>query len=107
MEFYIYNNSSGISEVQKALALKIEKKYPELINDLEIFLNTKIKEKDSKHSFFSTLSILKDLEVGFINIPSDPTDSSFWEINYVEKRGLAIYGIEIKNWLPTELGVSA
>ncbi|WP_378172630.1 hypothetical protein [Aquimarina sp. SS2-1] len=104
VEFYIYNNSEGITEKQKQLILSIEKKYPELINSLESFLNMKIKKLDSD---YSNISIESDLNVSFINIPENPTELNKWEINYVEKKGFTIYGIEIENWKPTDLGISA
>jgi hypothetical protein len=104
VEFYIYNNENGINESQKKLILKIEKKYPELIDTLEKYLNTKIREIDSNHL---NVSIQKDLDVSFINIPENPTELNKWEINFVEKKGFTIYGIEIENWNPIDLGVSA
>ena len=104
VEFCIYNNADGINESQKELILAIEKKYPELIDDLEKFLNNKIHEIDSN---YSNISIRKDLEVCFINIPKNPTEFNEWEINFVEKKGFTIYGIEIKNWNPIWLGISA
>ncbi|KAB1159747.1 hypothetical protein F7018_05410 [Tenacibaculum aiptasiae] len=104
IEFYVYNNEHGISKIQKELIFKIEKKYPELLDNLENYLNAKIREVDSKSS---KISILKDLDISFINIPENPTKLSKWEINFVEKRGFAIYEIEIENWKPIDLGISA
>lgn len=104
VEFYIYNNENGINENQKKLILEIEKKYPELIDNLEKYLNTKIREIDSNYSH---ISIEKDLVVSFINIPENPTELNKWEINFVEKKGFTIYGIEIENWNPIYLGISA
>ncbi len=104
VEFYIYNNEDGIDESQKKLILEIEEKYPKLIDNLEKYLNTKILEIDSNYSH---ISIQKDLDVSFINIPENPTELNKWEINFVEKKGFTIYGIEIENWNPIYLGISA
>jgi transcriptional antiterminator len=104
VEFYIYNNENGINKNQKKLILEIEKKYPELIDNLEKYLNTKIREIDSNYSH---VSIQKDLDVSFINIPENPSELNKWEINFVEKKGFTIYGIEIENWNPWYLGISA
>ena len=104
VEFYIYNDSDGINESQKNLIIEIEKHYPELIEILEKYLNNKIREIDSN---FSNFSIQKDLDVSFINIPENPTELNKWEINFVEKKGFTIYGIEIENWNPIDLGISA
>ena len=104
VEFYIYNNEDGINECQKQLILEIEKKYPELIDNLEKYLNNKIRKIDSNTL---NISILKDLDVSFINIPENPTELNKWEINFVEKKGFTIYAIEIENWNPIDLGISA
>ncbi|AXT54650.1 hypothetical protein D1815_02360 [Aquimarina sp. AD1] len=104
VRFYIYNNIDGINDKQKQLTLLIENKYPELIDSLQSFLNQQIKKLDFNHS---SISIEKDLDVSFINIPKNPTELNKWEINYVEKKGFTIYGIEIENWNPIDLGVSA
>ena len=104
VEFYIYNDSDGINASQKNLILAIEKQYPELIDILEKYLNTKIREIDTN---FSNVSIQKDLDISFINIPENPTELNKWEINFVEKKGFTIYGIEIENWNPIDLGISA
>ena len=104
VEFYIFNNADGINEIQKELILAIEKKYPELIDNLEKYLNSRVCEIDSN---YSNISIPKDLDVSFINIPENPTELNKWEVNYVEKKGFTIYGIEIENWNPIYLGISA
>lgn len=104
VEFYIYNNVDGINDKQKQLILLIESKYPELIGSLQSFLNEQIRKLDSDHS---SISIEKDLDISFINIPQDPTELNKWEINYIEKKGFTSYGIEIENWNPIDLGVSA
>ena len=104
VEFYIYNNEDGINESQKKLILEIEKKYSELIDNLEKFLNTRIREIDSNHL---NISINKDLDVHFISIPENPTELNTWELNLVEKRGVTNYEITIENWIPIDLGISA
>ena len=104
VEFYVYNNKTGISDIQRKLILEIEKKYPELVNNLENYLNNEIQEIDRNSS---KISIQKDLDVSFINIPKNPTELNKWEINFVEKRGFTIYGIDIENWKPIDLGISA
>ena len=104
VEFYIYNNEDGINESQKKLILEIEKKYSELIDNLEKFLNTRIREIDSNHL---NISINKDLDVHFISIPENPTELNTWELNLVEKRGVTNYEIMIENWIPIDLGISA
>ncbi len=104
VEFYIYNNEDGINESQKKLILEIQKKYPELIDNLEKYLNTKIRKIDSNHL---NISINKDLDVHFINIPENPTELNTWELNLVEKRGFTNYEITIENWIPIDLGISA
>jgi chlorite dismutase len=104
VEFYIYNNSDGINENQKELILTIEKRYPELIDSIELFINEKINEIDSKSEY---VSIRKSLDVHFINIPKNLTKLNKWELNLVEKKGFANYEIEIENWIPIDLGISA
>ena len=104
VEFYIYNNENGINENQKKLILGIEKKYPELIDNLEKYINTKIREIDSN---YLNISIHKDLDVHFINIPENLTELNTWELNLVEKRGFTNYEITIENWIPIDLGISA
>ena len=104
VEFYIYNNEDGIYESQKKLILEIEKKYSELIDNLEKFLNTRIREIDSNHI---NISINKDLDVHFISIPENLTELNTWELNLVEKRGFTNYEITIENWSPIDLGISA
>ncbi len=104
VEFYIYNDENGIDESQKKMILAIEKKYPQLISKLEDFLNKRLQEFDSNSLY---VSIVKDLDVSFINVPKNPNELIKWEINFVEKREFAIYGIEIENWEPIDLGISA
>ena len=104
VEFYIYNNEDGINESQKKLILEIEKKYSELIDNLEKFLNTRIREINSNHL---SISINKDLDIHFISIPENPTELNIWELNLVEKRGITNYEITIENWIPIDLGISA
>ena len=104
VEFYIYNNENGINEIQRNLILEIEKKYPELIDYLEKYLNDKIREIDSN---YLNVSINKDLDVHFINIPENPTELNIWELNLVEKKGFTNYEITIENWIPVDLGISA
>ena len=104
VEFYIYNNEDGINKTQTDLILAIESKYPELVDSLEKYLNDKIHEIDSTSS---NVSVLKYLDISFINIPENPTELKKWEINFVEKRGFTFYGIEIENWKPIDLAISA
>ena len=104
VEFYIYNNEDGINESQKKLILEIEKKYPQLIGNFEKFLNTKIHEFEPNHL---NISINKDLDVNFINIPENSTEFNTWELNLVEKRGFTNYEITIENWVPIDLVISA
>ena len=104
VEFYIYNNEDGINESKKKLILEIENKYSELIDNLEKFLNTRIREINSNHL---SISINKDLDIHFISIPENPTELNIWELNLVEKRGITNYEITIENWIPIDLGISA
>jgi len=104
VEFNVYNNEDGINKTQKELILAIESKYPELVDRLEKYLNDKVREINSASW---TISIQKDLDVSFITIPENPTELNNWEINFVEKRGFTFYEIEIENWIPIDLGISA
>ena len=104
VEFYIDNNENGINESQRKLILEIEKKYPELIDNLEKYLNNKIREIDSSNV---EISINKDLDVNFISIPENPTELNIWELNLVEKKGFTNFEITIENWNPINLGISA
>ncbi|GEM_PF-5966878 len=104
VEFYMYNNSDGINKNQKELILAIEKKYTEIIDSIEIFINEKINKIDSNSEY---ISIRKNLDVNFINVPENPTELEKWELNLVEKKGFANYEIQIENWIPIDLGISA
>lgn len=104
VEFYIYNDSEGINDNQRRLILEIEKKYLELIDDLENYLNNEISKIDST---YSSISIHKDLDIMFINIPKNLTELNKWEINFVEKKGFSVYEIGLKNWKPVYLEISA
>lgn len=104
VEFSIDNTSEGINESQKKLVLAIERKYPDLVNLFEDFLNDRFREIGPD---YASLSIQKDLNIHFISIPENATESGKWEINYAEKKGFAVYEIEIENWAPVGLGVSA
>ena len=86
------------------MILEIEKKYPELIDNLEKYLNDKIREIGTN---YLNVSINKDLDVHFINIPENPTELNIWELNLVEKKGFTNYEITIENWVPVDLGISA
>lgn len=104
IEFYIYNDKNQIDKTQKELILEILEKYPELITKLETFLNNKLRKFDS-NSFF--ISLVKDLNINFISIPENHDKLKKWEINFVEKKGFTTYEIEIENWKPIDLGISA
>lgn len=104
VEFYIYNDSEGINDHQRKLILEIAKKYLELIDSLESYLNNEISKIDST---YSSISIRKDLDIMFINIPKNLTELNKWEINFVEKEGFVIYEIGFENWKPIYLEISA
>lgn len=104
VEFCIYNDSNGINKNQKEQVLLIEKKYPELVNIIEAFINVEIK-KNNLNSI--KLSVPNDLCVNFIAIPNYSTEKNTWELNLMEKKGFANYEIQIENWIPVSLGISA
>jgi hypothetical protein len=100
VEYFVYNNSDGVTEEQRNLIVEIERNYADLVDCFQVFLDKKLSEFDYQ------MSIKDDLKISFINIPENPTKLYEWEINYEEKEGFAIYSIGVENYIPVDLGIS-
>jgi hypothetical protein len=104
VEYQIYNDDKMISQEQRFLLNEIEKRYIELEDEIEMFINSEVEKVSTERKKYE---LQQDLELRLIVIPKNCTPIIEWSLEYGLKKDFAFFTVEFQDWKPIWFSISA
>ena len=99
IEFILFNDTEGPSEIQTKLLTDIEERYSEFITDTQDLITKNFKDNKFK--------VGQTIELSFISIPLPQVDNIDFSLTFELTKGFGFLEVEFENWKATWTSFSA